>query len=70
MMSRYRKDRTRIWTVGVRQNGAQFSPTSLRWFGTRKECQEYIDQFRSEYPAGYSSMEHKPMCYYPAGESE
>ena len=65
-MTKYQRDRLRVWHVVVRADGQKFwCATSLRWFHTRRECQDYIDHFRSEAPTIYDGMEHKPMCYYP-----
>lgn len=60
----------RIWVVGVRdknKSGSMWSelwkPTSRKWFGTRRECKEYIDTQIAK--SNFEWLEYRPLRYGP-----
>ena len=60
----------KIWVVGVRDknsNGSIWSdlwkPTSLKWFGTRRQCREYIRKEINK--DNFEWLEYKPLRYGP-----
>ena len=60
----------RIWVVGVRDKnrkgtiwGELWKPTSLKWFGTRVECWQFIRKEISKENLEWA--EYKPLRYGP-----